>query len=182
MTKEVLIFGILFFAFMTMFNIFMAIKRKHSFTPAIVAFFMALAAVLFYFGQFLYGFISFAISVIVAVVKSNETSRALEKQFSQELEKTNIKEPLRIRDFLFWRGWVKVALRFGAKKAAMFYALFVVGIAIVIWSLFIILFPASFEDLFKKYLYLYAGLGIIIFFIYTSRALEKAIKNANRNG
>ncbi|MCX9010179.1 MAG: hypothetical protein OIN66_03550 [Candidatus Methanoperedens sp.] len=176
MVKEVLIFGILFFASLTLFNVFLAIKRKESFAPAIVGFFMMLMALFFYFDKFLYGFMSFAVSVIVAVVKYNEASKTLERQFKQEIEKTDITEPLKIRDFLTWKGWVKIAMRKGAEKAALVYALFLAAVAVIVWLLLINLFPPEFEESFGARIYLYAGVFTVVFFFYYRRAFEKALK------
>ncbi len=178
MVKEVLIFGVLFFASLTLFNVYLAIKRKESFAPAIVGFFMMLMAVFFYFDKFLYGFISSAVSIVVAIVKSSEVSKSLDKQIKQEMEKTDIKEPLKIRDFLTWKGWVKIAMRQGAEKAALVYALVLAVGVVIVWSLLINFFPEGFKEPFGARIYLYAGVFAVVFFFYYRRAFETALKNA----
>ncbi len=141
---------------------------------------MTLATVFIYFDKFLYGFISFAVSVIVAVVKSSEASKTLEKRIKQEMEKTDIKEPLKIRDFLAWKGWVKIAMKQGAQKAALVYALFLAAVVVIVWSLLINLFPTGFEESFVARMYLYAGVFAVVFFLYYRRAFERALNKDER--
>ena len=126
MMKEILLLGIGFFAFMTVYNLIVAIRRKEGFTPTIVAFLMTLATLFIFFEQVLYGILCFCTMVIVAVAKHSEALNIRKERISKELEKINSKEhPVKLRDFLTRKGWVKIIVKYGAKKAAMFYTLFV---------------------------------------------------------
>jgi hypothetical protein len=113
---------------MTVYNLIVAIRRKEGFTPTFVAFLMTLAMLFIFFEQVLYGVLCFCTMVIVAVAKHSEALNIREEEISKELERIDSKEqPIKLRDFLTftWKSWVKIIVKQGAKKAAMFYALFV---------------------------------------------------------
>ncbi len=73
MAKEILIFAILFFGFMTIYSLIISIRRKESFTPAIISFLMTSGVLLIFFGQTLYGSALFVIAMIVAIMYRGET-------------------------------------------------------------------------------------------------------------
>lgn len=179
MMKEILIFGILFFALMTVYNLIVSIRRKESFMPAIVGFFMTLVALLIFFEQFLYATLFFIALVIVAVVKRSETSKILEGKISQELEKIDSKEPLKLKDFLGWKGWAKIALKHGAKKAAFFYASFVAIGIILIWLLFCAIFPEDVQLGWSWWACFIVTSSTLIYYEY-SKIFKKALKGKNK--
>ena len=137
MMKEILLLGIGFFAFMTVYNLIVAIKRKEDFTPTIVTFLMTLATLFIFFEQVLYGILCFCTMVIVAVAKHSEALNIREEEISKELERIDSKgQPIKLRDFLTWKSWAIIIVKHGAKKAAMFYALFVAICMTLIWMFF----------------------------------------------
>ena len=179
MMKEILIFGILFFALMTVYDLIVSIRRKESFMPAIVGFFMTLVALLIFFEQFLYATLFFIALVIVAVVKRSETSKILEGKISQELEKIDSKEPLKLKDFLGWKGWAKIALKHSAKKAAFFYASLVAIGIILIWLLFCVIFPEDVQLGWSWWACFIVTSFTLIYYEY-SKIFKKALKGKNK--
>ena len=176
MMKEILLLGIGFFAFMTVYNLIVAIRRKEGFTPTIVAFLMTLATLFIFFEQVLYGILCFVAMVIVAVVKHSEGSKIREERISKELEKIDSKEQrVKLRDFLTWKSWAIIIVKHGAKKAAMFYTLFVAICITLIWVLLRIFFP---EDMQPQPSWL---IGFIVtfcalFYYDFSKVFERALK------
>ena len=177
MMKEILLLGIGFFAFMTVYNLIVAIRRKEGFTPTIVAFLMTLATLFIFFEQVLYGILCFCVMVIVAVAKHSEALNSREERISKELEKIDSKEPIKLWDFLTftWNGWVKIIVKHGAKKAAMFYALFVAICVTLIWMLLRIIFPDDMH-LNLSWLVIFIVTFSAFFYYDFSKAFERALK------
>jgi len=176
MIKGILLFGIGCFAFMTVYNLIVAIRRKEGFTPTLVAFLMTLATGFIFFEQVLYGILCFCALVIVAVAKHSEALNIREEKISKELEKINSKEqPVKLRDFLTWKSWAIIIMKHGAKKAAMFYALFVaIGITLI-WMFFWIIFP---EDVHRNlsWLVIFIVTFSALFYYDFSKVFERALK------
>jgi len=135
------IFAIAFFAFMTVYNTLTSIKRKETFAPAIIGFLMTMAVLSCFLGKIIYGILFFVASVIVSRAKSSEISKIEEKRISQEFEKIDDEEPLKLKDFLFgWKAWRIIAVRHGAKKAAfllsLFFAIILILMFLLLWKIF----------------------------------------------
>ncbi|NOQ56104.1 MAG: hypothetical protein GQ477_04860 [Nanohaloarchaea archaeon] len=64
----ILIIGIIFFAFMTLYNLKIAIKEKKDYVPAIVGFLFTLMVVLFFFEQIFYGLMCVAIIATISTI------------------------------------------------------------------------------------------------------------------
>lgn len=144
MAKEILIFGILFFGFMTVYNLIISIRRKESFTPAIIGFLMTSGVLLIFFGRALYGSALFIIALIVAVMNRGETLKIPERKLLQELENIDNKEHIKLSDFLSGqKAWAKLIIKHGAKRAAVFYGLYMAICSTIVLWLFSWGFPAD---------------------------------------
>lgn len=144
MAKEILIFGILFFGFMTVYNLIISIRRKESFTPAIVSFLMTSGVLLIFFGQALCGSALFIIALIVAVMNRSETLKIPERKLLQELENIDNEEHIKLSDFLSGQKvWAKLIIKHGAKRAALFYSLYMAICSTIVLWLFSWGFPAD---------------------------------------
>ncbi|MCK4736164.1 MAG: hypothetical protein KAT65_27165 [Methanophagales archaeon] len=179
MMKEILLLGIGFFAFMTVYNLIVAIRRKEGFTPTIMAFLMTVATLFIFFEQVLYGILCFVAMVIVAVVKHSEGSKIREGRISKELEKIDSKEPIKLRDFLTWKSWAITIVKHGAKKAAMFYALFVAICITLIWGLLRIFFPEDMQPQ-PSWLICFIVTFCALFYYDFSKVFERALKEVNK--
>jgi len=49
--------------------------------------------------------------------------REMDKQLTKAIKEIDLSEPLRLKDFLRWKGWLKLAHRWGALKTAGIYSI-----------------------------------------------------------
>ena len=175
MAKEILIFAILFFGLMTVYSLIISIRRKESFTPAIISFLMTSGVLLIFFGQTLYGSALFVIAMIVAIMYRGETLKIQEKTLLQELENIDNKEHIKLSDFYFGqKGWAKLIIKHGAKRAALFYGLYIaIGSTMLLW-LFSWGFPEAFQPGWWYWLEF-----IVIFFAFFYYQQRKIFENAS---
>ena len=68
MNTIIYIIAILFFAFMTLYNLKIAIREKKDYMPAIVGFLFTLTAVLILFEQIFYGLMCIAIIAVISTI------------------------------------------------------------------------------------------------------------------
>jgi hypothetical protein len=76
----------------------------------------ALAAVAMFFDQPLLGFLFSVPAVPVVVVAWFKGSKLREREYAKMLEEVNASTPLRASDFLSWRAWLIMVLRWGVRK------------------------------------------------------------------
>lgn len=184
---KILLFGILFFAFMTVYNLIISIKRKESIASAIVCFLMTLMVLLIFLNQIFYGLLCFVATTIIATIylvkvmlKPSELSKSWGEKISKELEKKGCKDSLKLKDFLRWRGFAKIAVKYGAKKAAFFYASFIVASISLLLLFFCVIFPEVAQISLGEWISSIA-IGFIFLYYVSSKVFEKALKDMNTN-
>jgi drug/metabolite transporter (DMT)-like permease len=178
MAKEILIFAIVFFGFMTVYNLIISIRRKESFTPAIVSFLMTSGVSLIFFGRDLYGSALFVIAMIVALMNRSTTLKIPERKLLQELENVDNKEHIKPSDFLSGQKvWAKLIIKHGAKRAAVFYGLYIAICSTIVLWLFSWGFP---EDVPPDWYWLEFIVIISALFYYHQRKIfENALGDLN---
>ncbi|NOR48184.1 MAG: hypothetical protein GQ533_09110 [Methanosarcinaceae archaeon] len=184
---KILLFGILFFAFMTLYNLKIAIKQKKDFIPAIIGFLFTLMVLLVYFKQIFYGLMCITVIAVISIIylvkvmlKPSELSKSWGEKISKELEKKGCKDPLKLKDFLRWRGFAKIAVKYGAKKAAFFYASFIVASISLLLLFFCVIFPEVAQISLGEWIS-FIAIGFIFLYYVSSKVFEKALKDVNTN-
>lgn len=142
MTEIVWILGIVFFAFMTIYNAIAYRKNKTSLLPTIFSFLLALITLLLFLEQSLLCITILMLAVfLLSVVKYPMISKIQEKRFLKELEKTDLNEPLKVMDFVVgMKGWGKIAVKYGARKTALIYSVSfstIIGLGLLSMSILI---------------------------------------------
>ncbi len=171
-------FGMIFFASMTLYNLVLATKRKGSFIPAIISFLMTLAVFFSFMEMPVLGFLFFIAGLLLAVVKSSKLSKIREEKILNELEKIDCKTSIRINDFLTWKAWAKIIVKYGAKRAALFYTFFVVLIGTMIWLVFGIIYPGFLK--LTSWLTYFAVI-LLLFYYDFSKIFAKALIKVKTN-
>ena len=188
MTTETIMFtiGIIFFSFMTLYNLKIAIKERKDYAPTIISFLFTATVILIFFEQMFYGLMLFAIIAVVSLVwliktilKPSESLHGWDKKISKELEKNSCKESIKFKDFLGLKGFVKIAVKYGAKKAAFFLALFTVtGIFLVLLFIHMI-FPEIIQISLGEWVP-QVIIGFIFLYYVSNKKFENALKNRDK--
>ena len=188
MTTDTIMFivALLFLSFMALFNLRIAIKEKKGYMPAVVCFLFVITVILIFFEQIFYGLTLFAVIVIISVMgliktalKPSESLHGWEEKISKELGKRDCKDPIELKDFFGWAVFVKIAIKYGAKKAAFSFALSIVASISLLLFLFSITFPEIIEIGLGEYIPQIV-IGFIFLYYVSNNIFEKVLKDRDK--
>ena len=94
-------------------------KEKTYYLIATAGFLMALACVFTFLQQFILVILLFAIIGLITAVGWSKRWRLAEQEIGKILDETDFSSPLRRRDFLTMKAWVKMASRWGVWKTVL---------------------------------------------------------------
>jgi len=162
-------------------TLYFYLKERKGLREFIFAFSLFLASLSFYLGYAFYGVIFtiiFMISSLYLLISTIRHPEEVTERYAEAMKKTKItkeelEKPLMLRDFLSWRGWLKVAYKYGESKAACIWTLFVLFMLVVI-----LVFLKSL-NLFDIRIFDFVSLVVFLaifnyYFIY--RAFQKCLK------
>ncbi len=137
--------GIALFIFVAIFCIVKARQRKELtyYWVSGVCFLIITSFVAALLGQFLLFFAMTGLSVIVCIGLLPRMMELQREEIVKQKQETNSSAPLRMRDFLTWKGWIKFRAIHGLRKMLTVYILFNTGIvaALVLASIIFSLMP-----------------------------------------
>jgi hypothetical protein len=124
-------FGTVFFGFMVVLGIVRARRSKERayYISGLIAGLMLLAMTSILLSQFVLFTVFFVVAAIVSLVGMSKVKEAFLREAVTQRQETNVSEPLKVRDLLTWKGWFKVASRWGIHKATFAYVLVMTGIS-----------------------------------------------------
>jgi len=124
-----ILFGVIFFGFMVMVSVVKARRKKERtyYISAIVSFLLLLFSIFIILNQFIFALIVFIAIGVVSVAGLPKIIEVMRREPPQELKETDLSTPLRLRDLLAWKGWFKLASRWGAPKTMCLYSLLNMG-------------------------------------------------------
>ena len=99
--------------------------------------------------------------------------REMDEQLTKAVKETDLSEPLRLGDFLRWKGWLKLAGKWGVWKTATIYS--ILGAAIIAGASYIALSAFNIMNVWLAVGYTTSAIIIIFILFYhqISKALEK---------
>jgi O-antigen/teichoic acid export membrane protein len=124
--------AILFLAILSIFAAILSIRQarrkgKIHYIGAVVGCLMLSVFALALLGQALLAFILLVVGGIACIAALPRVmavqKREMDKQLTKAIKETDPSEPLRLKDFLRWKGWLKLAHRWGALKTAGIYSI-----------------------------------------------------------
>lgn len=120
---------LIFFIFLSIAGVVKAIreKEKNYFIVAGIPLLMALMILtvwLEFYTYFIIFFLSFVILFIILIFLMPKMFKIKTKEYSRLLEKTDLNEPIRITDFFSMKSWLKIASKYGNKKAFVYFFIF----------------------------------------------------------
>jgi len=123
-------FGVAFFGFLVVVGVVKARRKKEKayYISAVLSFLMLLSCIFVMLNQFVLVLALFIAIGILSVAGLPRMIRVLTREPLQELQETDMSAPLRIRELLIWKGWFKLASRWGVRKTMCFYSLVMTGV------------------------------------------------------
>lgn len=128
MDKAILIFGIIFFAALSLYNMIHSAKHKKSYLPSVFGLLMALATALILFDRPILGGFAFVIMLLLAIFSSGKIFGIRKRSFLKAIEEVDINSTFSLRYIVDIRYWAVYALKNGSKKAAVGYSLSQTGL------------------------------------------------------
>jgi len=129
-TYGLMLFGSAFFGFMVVVGVVKARRMRETayYISAMVSFLMLLISIFVILNQFILAGVLFVATVILGVAGLPKIVKTMRREPLKELHETDLSVPLRVRDFLTWKGWFKLTSRWGVRKTMCFYSLFMTGV------------------------------------------------------
>ncbi|MDY0386536.1 MAG: hypothetical protein RBT65_05280 [Methanolobus sp.] len=144
MDKILLLAAAIFFLIVGLYNLYQTYKKKETYIPVIASFLMFFVTLIMYFSPVL-GSLCLFLSMIILASKWPALKKYQQKRMLDSFNKNDYSEKLKIKDFLIGtKPWGRMALNYGAKKAAIIYSLCMSG------SIFLFLYIIRTMDIFIK--------------------------------
>ena len=89
---------------------------------------MLLWSVFIILNQLIFAVIFFVAWVTLTFTLLPKAGEAIMRDQLKHVEEVDLSAPLRIRDFLAWKGWIKLASIYGFRKTMCLYCLFMMGV------------------------------------------------------
>jgi len=170
-------FGVAFFGFMVVVGVVQARRKKERayYISAMVSFLLLLFSIVIILNQFALALVLFAVLIvaipILSIVGLPKLREAMRRDLLKQLQETDLSSPLRGRDFLTWKAWLKLASRWGIRKTMCFYSLFMMGVGGALF--FTLSIFGMISIVWTAVVTILVGIGSPIFFY---RQIGKALK------
>jgi len=124
-----MLFGVAFFGFLAIVNVVQARRKKEKayYISAMVSLLMLLLSTSIVLNQLIFAVVFFVAGIILALIGLPKVREAMRREPLRELQETDFSAPLRVREFLTWKGWFKLASRWGIRKTMCLYSLLNMG-------------------------------------------------------
>ena len=125
-----ILFAVVVFVFLAIVNVVQARRKKEKayYIAAIVSLLMLLWSTSIILNQLVFALVLFAAWVILALIGLPKVREAMMRESVKQLEEVDLSACARARDFLAWKGWIKLASSWGVRKTMCLYSLFMIGV------------------------------------------------------
>jgi len=126
-----MLFGVAFFGFMVVVGVVKARRRKEKayYISAVASFLMLLSSIFVILNQFILVLVLFIATGILTIAGLPKIIKTMKREPLMELQETDFSAPLRVKDFLTWKGWFKLTSRWGIRKTMCLYSLIMTGVS-----------------------------------------------------
>ncbi|MDA0524879.1 hypothetical protein [Methanococcoides alaskense] len=142
MNTAFIIFGILFFAALSLYNLIHSFKHKKSYLPSIFGFLICLSTALVLYEQPLMGGFVFLIILLLAILSSRTILAIRKSSLLKAIDGVEITSTFSTMHILDIRFWAAYALKNGAKKAAIGYSLSQTGLLLLVLAIVMLVSPS----------------------------------------
>jgi uncharacterized membrane protein len=131
----ILAFGAVFLGVLIAANIIKAhrAKEKIYYVSSLVCGLALLACISAFFLQFTLLILFMVVAFLISVASYPEAREHVVREADKQQRETNITEPLKARELLSWKGWYKLAFKWGIPKTMGLYIGFILGIVIPVF-------------------------------------------------
>ena len=167
--------GIVLCSFSGVFGIVKARRRREPiyYCASAVCFLVVIAFIVALFNQFLLSFATLVATGIVSIVMLPRVMSLYRKEIVKQKQETDASAPLRLKDFLTWKAWIKLEALYGFHKMITLYTILNIGIiAAGLLTLIII------DMITLSIAISYTVSTTLIFLTMGYRQLRKALKNS----
>lgn len=133
-----LILGFVWFGSLTVFYIVQARRKKERtyYLGALLGSSMIFLIVLVFLNQKFFALILMAAMTVLSVAALPVITRAQGRKAAKQLQEVDLTAALKVRDFLTYKGWLKLAHRWGVwKTVGIYFILTLTGVAAVLYIL-----------------------------------------------
>jgi len=127
---ELFFFGVFFFGLMVAVNLFLAYQRKEKtyYLAAVVGSLVLFAFVLAFFDLLILTLIVVVVTGILSTIWLPKMLGTQRRELIRQRQSVDLSAPLKVRDFLTNKGWLKLASVWGLWKAMFLFYLLSVGL------------------------------------------------------
>lgn len=122
--------GIVLLSFLVIFGIVKARRRNNPtyYWVSSLCFLLIIAVVAVLLNQFLLFFAMIGLSFMLAIVLLPKARELQREEITKQKQETDVSAPLRLRDFLTLKGWIKLRATHGFRKTLALYILTNIGL------------------------------------------------------
>jgi len=175
---ELFFFGVFFFGSMVIVNLFLAYRRKEKtyYLAATVGFLVLFAFVLAFLDLLILTLIVVVVTGILSTVWLPKMLGTQQRELIKQRQNVDLSAPLKLRDFLTNKGWLKLASVWGLWKTMfLFYLLSVIVVGGMLLTLSIFVSFVSME-----YVVGYTATVPIIIVVLFHQQLKKALTTSEK--
>ena len=168
-----LFLGIALSCFVGIFGIVKARRRKEPTYYGVsgVCFLLVIAFVAALLHQFLVFFAMIGLSFVVSIVLLPKSMELQREEIGKQKQETDASAPLRLRDFLTWKAWIKLKATHGFRTTVTLFLLTTTGIVVAVVLTFVVL------GLMTTLMAVFYTISFTVFyFIISYRQVWKALK------
>jgi hypothetical protein len=113
-------------------------KEKTYYLISGVSFLVVIAVVAALLNQFLLSFFIIVVSGLASFVLLPKVMQLYGQEIIEQKQETDVSAPLRLKDFLTWKAWIKLESKHGFRKMITIYSVFnVIVVAVLMLSLLV---------------------------------------------
>jgi len=160
MNTAILIFGVLFFAALSLYNLIHSFKHKKSYLPSVIGLLMCLMTVFVLYDKLIVGAFLSVIILLLVIFSSSTIFGIRKRSFLKAIDGVDITSTFSAMHILDVRFWAVYALKNGVKKAAVGYSLSQAVFLIVILAIVTFVFPSHMTFYFwTPFIFVAFGMG-----------------------
>jgi len=174
MPYELFLFGVAFFGFMAVFGAVRAYRKKEKayYLSSMAGFLAILIFVLAFLNQLILALILVVATGILSTALLPRMLKASERELAKQRQEVDLSAPLKARDFLTNKGWLKLASKYGLWKTM--FLIYLLSVVIIGGILFTLSTFSVFITI--EYVVVYTATGPILATYIFYQALKKVLE------
>ncbi|MDH5780357.1 MAG: hypothetical protein OEZ29_07145 [Candidatus Bathyarchaeota archaeon] len=175
----IFLFGVAFFGFMAVVNALQAYRKRERayYLAAMVGFLVLLAFVFAFLNQLIVALALVVATGIMSIAGLPKLLKVQERELTNQLREVDLSAPLKRREFLTNKGWLKLTSKWGLWKTMCLFYLISAGIIGGIFSILSTFYSFIAIGYVASYTVIFPILTTLMFY----RQFKKALENRSLN-